>query len=214
MKRSLLLLLTLFAFVLAGPVACKAKKQANPMEGSWIIDTDATIEQIDEDQREMAAVFIRMVKIGLTFDPAGEMVITTAMLGSQEEASGTYEVVSADGDDYVVEVTRAADPEAEVEAMTSQVRITFRGDDQILFRPVPQEGETEEDMERETLILKRVTAEQLAEELSAPTEQPSMEQLFGDIDVQGLVDAAGEEAAGEEAAGEEAAAEEAGSDEE
>ena len=196
MKRSILVLLSLLALVFAGPVACK--KKANPearLHGAWIIDADATINQLPEDQQAMAGAFIRMMKIGMVFNEEGKLEMSVSMMGEQETQTGTYKVISVEGDVFTVEMTRDAEEGAEQEE-SSSMYVTFLSDSQIRFAPVPEEGETEEDLARDTLILKRITEESLKNEMSAPTEQPSLEEIFGQIDLEGLQ---GGEVEGEEA---------------
>lgn len=180
MKAKILVLFTLLAFVMVGSTGCKKKAQEDArVHGAWLIDADATIEQLSEEEREMAAAFIRLVKIGLVFEEDKSLLIATSMMGTRDEAKGTFEVLEVNEDDHIIQVTRAADPENGIEEDVSQIRVTFVSENQMRFRPVAQEGETEADMDRETLILKRVTAEELKAALDAPMEQPSLEQLFG-----------------------------------
>lgn len=197
MKRSILVLLSLLALVFAGPVACKKKANAEArLHGAWIIDADATINQLPEDQQAMAGAFIRMMKIGMVFNEEGKLEMSVSMMGEQETQTGTYKVISVEGDVFTVEMTRDAEEGAEQEE-SSSMYVTFLSDSQIRFAPVPEEGETEEDLARDTLILKRITEESLKNEMSAPTEQPSLEEIFGQIDLEGLQ---GGEVEGEEAA--------------
>lgn len=212
MKRSILVLLSLLALVLAGPVACKKKEKVDDrLNGAWIIDADATIAQLPEDQQAMAGAFIRMMKIGMVFGADGALEMSVSMMGEQETQAGTFKVLGIEGDVFTLEMTRAAEEGAEAEAEeSSKMHVTFITPDQIRFAPVPEEGETAEDLQRDTLILKRTTPEDLKAEMDAPTEQPSLEQLFGgQIDLEALQGEADEAAAEGEAVEDAPAAEEA-----
>lgn len=188
MKRSILVLLSLLALVLAGPVACKKKAKADErLNGAWIIDADATIAQLPEDQQAVAGAFIRLMKIGMIFDGEGKLEMSVSMMGEQETQDGTYKIISIEDDVFTVEMTRAAEEGAEGEEESSQMIVTFVTPDQIRFAPVPEEGDTPESLQRDTLYLKRTTPEALKAEMDAPTEQPSLEQLFGgEMNLEGL----------------------------
>src|SRR5690625_2209971 len=83
---SILLLLAALAFVFTGPVGCKSKaqkqqeKQEQRLQGAWIIDHDATIAQLPEDQQQMAGAFMKMMKIGIIFKEDDTLLMRVSMM--------------------------------------------------------------------------------------------------------------------------------------
>lgn len=183
---SLVLLLSMLALVLAGPTACKKKeaKQEQRLHGAWFLDADATVAQMPEEQQQMAGAFIQMMKIGIVFNEDETLEMHVSMMGQKDFQEGAYKVLEVGEDNMTIELTRdeAVDEEGNVvEDEPSQMIVTFLDEDRISFKPVAEEGQTQEEADDETLILKRITKEELEKELEG-AEQPSLEDLGLDMD--------------------------------
>ena len=179
---SLLLILSMLALVLAGPTACKKnqeKQQEQRLLGAWVIDNDATVAQMPEDQQQMAGAFIKMMKIGLIFNDDETLLMRVSMMGQKDEQEATYKILDADEDTLTIELDReeTVNEEGEVvEGEPSKMVVTFLSDDSISFKSVAEEGETQEEVDAETIILKRTTEEDLEADLE-DSGQPSLEDL-------------------------------------
>lgn len=180
---SLLLILSMLALVLAGPTACKKnqeKQQEQRLLGAWIIDNDATVAQMPEDQQQMAGAFIKMMKIGLIFNDDETVLMRVSMMGQNDEQEATYKILEADEDSLTIELDReeVVNEEGEtVDGEPSKMTVTFLDDDRISFKPVAEDGETQEEVDAETIILKRTTEEDLEADLEDSAGQPSLEDL-------------------------------------
>lgn len=210
MKSSTLVLLTLLAFVFAGPVGCKKKPNLeSKIHGAWIIDEDATIAQLPEDEQKMAALSVRMVKIGMVFNEQREIDLHASMMGQSQKSGATYELLSSDGDTLVLNMKPEQD-ENDVDddgPREAKMNVRFIDDDHIAIGPAPEEGQSEEDVAKSTLILRRTTPEELQAAMETPQEMPSLEDLgidpsmlgdgpddLDDVDVDGDADANSDDA--------------------
>lgn len=217
MKRQILVLLTLLALVFAGPVACKKAevKAKDRLVGAWLIDADATLAELPEEEQAMAGMFIKMMQIGMEFTKDGALTMRVSMMGQKDEQTGTFEVVKVEGDTVTLRVTQPANAETGEAGDTAEMLAIFRGDDQIRFMPVAEEGE---DVSRESIVLKRVTKEEIDKAMTAAPATPDLEQLLGGAAGEGILEALeqaeavegdaaveGAEGADAEAAGEDAA---------
>lgn len=226
MKRSsIVVLLSLLAFVFAGPTACKTKAQKEQerqaaqeerIHGVWFLDSDATIAQMPEDQQAMAGMFIQMMKIGMVFNEDNTMEMHVSMMGQKDFQEGGFEVLEVGEDQLTIQLTRdeVLDEDGNViEEEPAKMIATFIEDDQISFKPVAGEGQDQAELDDETLILKRITKEELQEELSS-SAQPSLEDLGLDMDelIQADEGADAEGADAEDADAEDADAEDAEAD--
>lgn len=216
MKRSsIVVLLSLLAFVFAGPTACKTKAQKEQerqaaqeerIHGVWFLDSDATIAQMPEDQQAMAGMFIQMMKIGMVFNEDNTMEMHVSMMGQKDFQEGGFEVLEVGEDQLTIQLTRdeVLDEDGNViEEEPAKMIATFIEDDKISFKPVAGEGQDQAELDDETLILKRITKEELQEELSS-SAQPSLEDLGLDMDALVPSDEDAEDADAEEADAEEA----------
>jgi|SRR5690625_36296 len=176
---SILLLLAALAFVFTGPVGCKSKaqkqqeKQEQRLQGAWIIDHDATIAQLPEDQQQMAGAFMKMMKIGIIFKEDDTLLMRVSMMGQKDEQEGTYKILETTENTITLELARGevVNEEGEtVEEEPSKMIVTFLDNDRISFKPVAEEGEDQADMDEETLILKRISLEDLEKELDGGSE--------------------------------------------
>lgn len=187
MKRSsILLLLSMLAFVFAGPTACKSKaqkqqeKQEQRLQGAWIIDHDATIAQLPEDQQQMAGAFMKMMKIGIVFNEDETLLMRVSMMGQKDEQEGSYKILEVDENTITLELSRGEVVNEEGEAVEeepSKMIVTFLEDNRISFKPVAEEGEDQADMDEETLILRRISIDELDTELDSDSGQPSLEDF-------------------------------------
>ena len=186
----LTLCLSLFALLLAGPIACKkAQPDQQPhaqdqeavqveaadatggsaasvekLHGAWLIDHEATIAQLPEDQQQMAGAFMKMMKIGIIFKADETVVMRVSMMEQKDEQEGSYKVLDAIGNSLIVELSRGEvineDGEL-VQEESSQMIVTFLNNDEISFKPIAEEGESQAELDEETLILKRVSEDEL-----------------------------------------------------
>ena len=115
-----LILLSFLTFTFA---ACNGG--GNSLVGDWALDTEATIAAAEEDDRDedaaLAAAFMAAMNMRISFTSDGtfEMTMTNPFSedGGDETQSGTYEVISQDGNAYTVRVEQDGD-EAEESLFT------------------------------------------------------------------------------------------------
>lgn len=182
MKSTTLVLLTLLALVFAGPVACKKKQNSleNKLHGAWIIDEDATLAQLPEAERQMAAFSVRMVKIAMVFQPEGKMELHASMMGQAQESDATYKVLREEGDVLIIQMTRTPDEEegdVDPQELQADMRVTFLEGDRVSITPENEGEESAEQLAKSTLVLRRTTPEELEKSMKAPQEMPSLEEL-------------------------------------
>lgn len=211
---SIVLLISMLAFVLAGPTACKSKakkeqeiqaQQEQRLHGVWLLDADATVAQMPEDQQQMAGAFIQMMKIGMIFKDDETLEMHVSMMGQKDFQDGAFKVLEYGEDQMTIELSReeALDEEGNViEDEPSKMIVNFLEGDRISFKPVAIEGQTQEEADEETLILKRVTKEELDQELEGGAE-PSLEDLGLDLEELVGADEDAEDADAEDADAEE-----------
>lgn len=214
---SIVVLLSMLALVLAGPTACKSKakqeqerqaQQEQRLHGVWFLDADATVAQMPEDQQAMAGAFIQMMKIGMVFNDDDTMEMHVSMMGQKDFQEGGYEVLEVGEDQLTIQLTRdeVVDEEGNViEEEPAKMIATFLEEDKISFKPVAGEGQDQAELDEETLILKRITKEELDAELES-SAQPSLEDLGLDPS---QLEGAGQAVDGADADAEDADAEEA-----
>lgn len=186
MKRNLLLALAMVLLALAGPVACKKKDNAAAVAeqaqaqliGSWIIDSEATIANMPAEEREMAQMFINMMRLGMVFSDAGTLDMHVSMLGTKETQSSKYQFVSATAEEVRFNVT-PNDPNPETgETETMLMVARFQGTDRVAITPASEEdpnGTSNSD----TIVLRRVAAADFETEMNAGGNGAGLEQILG-----------------------------------
>lgn len=183
MKRNLLVLLTMVLFVFAGPVACKksaAKLAAEGQEkitGSWILDADATIAGMPEEERQMAQLFINMMRLGMVFGEDGTLEMHVSMMGQSESQTGNFKVLSADATSVRFEVSRPA-IEGESEAEVQQMIARFEEGGKIAVTPITTE-DPEGTSATDRIVLRKLSPEEFKTAMEAPSEPADLQQLLG-----------------------------------
>lgn len=122
---------------------------------------------------------MRMMKLGIIFNKDETLTMRFSMMGQQDEQEGRYKILESSENSLTIELSREeiTDEEGEViEEEPSKMILTFLDDDRISFKPAAEEGDDQEELDEETIVLKRVTLEELDQQLEGG-EQPSLEQL-------------------------------------
>jgi hypothetical protein len=112
------------AIMLLFVVGC-SKSPEQRLIGKWKLDAEKTLEQMPEEEREMAGAFIGMMNIELEFT-SDTATMSMSMMGETETESGSYEVLSSSGDTLTIRLTDADDPED-----TTELTITFDGNNTV-----------------------------------------------------------------------------------
>lgn len=141
MSKQILSIFAVFALLVAGPIACKkgdsdaesssAAAEDNSIVGTWEIDIESLMEEVPEEEREMARAMMGMMgNLSMVF---GEDETLTIVMGEDNQQSGTYDVTSRDGD--TLSMTLTSD-----EGDASDVTVTFLSADQVRIDPVDEEA--------------------------------------------------------------------------
>ena len=205
MKRSLLVFLTMVLFALAGPIGCKksaaklAEEAKGNLVGSWLLDSEATLAGMSDEERQAAEFFVNMMRLGMVFGEDDTLEMRVAVMGQSESQVGSFRVVSADAEHVRLEVTRSEEGVETPEVSTMVAR--FNGDDQITMIPVTDE-DPEGTSTAEAIVLRRMSAEDFAAAMDAPAPTPDLGQMLGlppGTDLEALVGDDAPAADGEEA---------------
>lgn len=144
MSKNILVVFAALALLLAGPIACKkgGGDAADNIVGTWTVDVDSMLEEVPEEEREMARAMMQMMgDLTMTF---GDDDSLTIAMGEGESQSGSYEVTSSEGDTLSMTLTSN-------EGEASDVTVTFVSEDQVRIEPVDEEASGPQ-----TMVLNRV----------------------------------------------------------
>lgn len=143
MSKNILVVFAALALLLAGPIACKkGGDAADNIVGTWSVDVDSMLEEVPEEEREMARAMMQMMgDLTMTF---GDDDSLTIAMGEGESQSGSYEVTSSEGDTLSMTLTSN-------EGEASDVTVTFVSEDQVRIEPVDEEASGPQ-----TMVLNRV----------------------------------------------------------
>lgn len=157
----------------------RAKKAgAQRLTGSWLLDSAATIAQLPKGDHETAIEFMRLVRIGIVFNPDKTLEMHVAMMGERDFQGGSYTILEAEPDRLAIKLVRDDEVDEDgtpIEDEPSTMVVAFLENDRMVFRPAEMEGQTQADLAEETLILKRVTKSELHDALNNSGEKPSGE---------------------------------------
>lgn len=208
MKRNLLLLLTMVLLVVAGPIACKkggglGAQQAHQKQiiGHWIIDADETLALLPAEERDMAAMFINMMRMGMVFGEDGTLEMKVSVMGQEETQRSNYSVLAATATEVRFKIQQVLEEGEEAPAEEITMVATFQEGDRVAIGPIEDgaDAATAVPNPSETIVLRRLSAEEFTAAMSAPAAAPDLGQMLGlpeGVDLEALM---GEQAGGEEA---------------
>lgn len=104
------------------------------LHGVWNVNFLKTIENqtLTEEARTEAASFIGTMQIRVTFTEDGTMTMNATLMGQPETRTGSYEVISVDGNTITIRATKTETGSApEVETIV----MTFENENSIMMRP-------------------------------------------------------------------------------
>lgn len=155
--RSLLLLS--LAFLMLSVVGCQKKTSDVLLQGAWILDTDASLEQLKAGEERMSDERMATFDVGMTFSKDGKAEMLLVMGERRETHSGMYEITNVGDDSVTANITFGRSEDSEI---TQGAIITFLTDNQMLFVPA--------DRQQDSLIFARSTEAKLKDKLSAVAE--------------------------------------------
>lgn len=155
----------------------RAKKAgAQRLAGAWLLDSAATIAQLPKSDQENATEFIRLVRIGIIFNPDTTLEMHVAMMGERDFQGGSYTILEAEADRLALKLVRDDEVDEDgtpIEDEPSTMIVAFLENDRMIFRPAKTEDETDAELAEETLVLKRVTKSELHDALNDSDPKPS-----------------------------------------
>lgn len=153
---------------------------ADMMTGAWLIDNAATIEQMPDAQRGTAGEFIKMVQIGMIFNQDQTLEMHVSMMGEREFQEGSYTILEAEADRLAIALTRDTPVDAQgnpIDEEPSRMIVAFLDNNHMLLKPVADEGESQDTVDEQSMILKRTTKTKMYRVLNEAGEQPTLEEL-------------------------------------
>lgn len=96
------------------------------LPGTWAVDMMAMLEgqKMDEQQKKMMEMMFANASIQITFKPDGAFSAKTNMMGQEQEDSGTWSVLSSEGNTLTVTTTSQEGEKTETLTMTFR-RVKF-----------------------------------------------------------------------------------------
>lgn len=106
-----------------------SKSPEQRLTGTWAIDVEATVdakaatlegEELEEfeAEREEAAEQLGSFAMTMTFNADNTAEMSMTIMEETNTESGTWEIISADGDEMVVAITEEGDEEADEQTLT------------------------------------------------------------------------------------------------
>ena len=98
---------------------------AENLHGQWNADFQRMLEgeEMTEEERQMAQALFGSAEISFTFGTDGSLTMNANMMGQQETETGSWEVVSTEGN--VITISATKDPAEGEEAETETMVVTF-----------------------------------------------------------------------------------------
>ena len=72
---------------------------ADPLVGTWVLDTSAMTEGMTEEEAALVMAFMGSMEITYTFNADGTLKADVSMMGEEESSTGTYK---AEGGNIVI----------------------------------------------------------------------------------------------------------------
>lgn len=127
----------------AAPAADGAVTAAS-LNGTWNANFQKTLEnqEMTEEERNMAMAFIAMMQMSMTFAEGGAMTMNATMMGQTESQTGTFEVLSVEGNTITIRATKAAAEGSGAPEIETMV-VAFENNNSITMRQGTEaDGET------------------------------------------------------------------------
>lgn len=129
------------------------------LRGAWLLDRQATIEQMSLIQQKSVGAIVEEMTVALTFGPDGTLAVRGVAMGIAQEHGGHYEVLDIANQVLRVRIfrepVRGDDDEVIQPGSTLNMHVEFLDDDTIRWAPDNGQDDVEKPGEIRTLILVR-----------------------------------------------------------